>query len=159
MLMALSFGFCALAFALGAADPLPTPIIKDNSPASFEITWRNDTGIPGKFGPGVEGLRWEYIGTTRRGLDLRLSGAYVPTFNDVRVARLSSSPPYEQLAQWRFAVGDALKRGEENPARGGGVTKEPVSDGLLPGFKNVAFILRPDVDGSGWTASLKWFNP
>lgn len=154
-----TLSLCTLASAWGAEGPLLAPILTDNSPGNLVITWRSDTGTPGKFGPGLQGLRWEFKGTTRRGLELNFAGAYIPELNDIRVVRLASTPGREQLAQWQFAVSNSLQRGQEHPAPRGGVSKEPVSDGLLPGFRTVTFTLKPDAEGPGWTASLKWSNP
>jgi hypothetical protein len=158
VLIPLAFCVCTLAATRGAEGPPPAPTITDNSPASLAIAWRNDTGIPCKFGPSVDGLCWEYRGTTKLGLELRLSGAFVPAFNDIRVARFEPRPPYARLAQWQFAVDASLQGGVASHARGGGVRKEPASDGLLPGFKSVTFTLTPDLEGSGWTACLTWSN-
>src|ERR1043165_2988348 len=94
ILILLTLSLYALGSALGADGPSAHPTITDNSPASFKITWRNDTGTPSKFGPSLEGLRWEYKGTTKLGLDLRFSGAFVPAFNDIKVARFAPLPPY-----------------------------------------------------------------
>ena len=157
LLLTLSAHGLLSAPGLGGSSPLP--IITDNSPRNFQITWRNDTGVPNKFGPALNGLRWDYKGTTKRGLEVRFSGAYIPTFNDIKVARFEPAAPYGQLAQWQFTIDDSLKPGEEHAARGGGVSKEPISDGLLPGFRTVTFTVTRDREGEGWTAILNWSNP